>query len=263
MAKRTAIVVGATGFTGQHLVKQLCESEEYVAVTIIARRNSTYTHAKLDVKIREFDKLEERDFEITDDLFCCLGTTIKKAKTKENFEKVDLEFPLRIASLAKKRGIPNFHVISAAGSNSKSPFFYSRVKGRMEEGLIDLKLPHLSIFRPSLLTGERAEFRLGERLAEGIFQLINPILIGPFRSLRAIEGKQLAFAMYHYAVHGRKNSVNTYKSLDILNARPMEENVEKPITREELFDWSKRKDIFVEAEKLDDGLSENTSPTKE
>ena len=204
MAKRTAIVIGATGFTGQLLVKQLCESEEYVAVTIIARRNITYTHAKLEVKIREFDKLEEKDLEIADDLFCCLGTTMKKAKTKENFEKVDLEYPLRIASLAKKRGIPNFHVISAAGSNKKSPFFYSRVKGKMEQGLIDLKLPHLSIFRPSLLTGERAEFRLGERLAEGVFQLINPILVGPFKRLRAIEGKQLAFAMYHYAMHRKQ-----------------------------------------------------------
>lgn len=257
MAKRTAIVVGATGFTGQHLVKQLCESEEYVAVTIIARRNITYTHAKLDVKIREFDKLEERDFEIADDLFCCLGTTMKKAKTRENFEKVDLEYPLRIASLAKKRGIPNFHVISAAGSSKRSPFFYSRTKGRMEQELIDLKLPHLFIFRPSLLTGGRAEFRLGERLAEGIFQLINPILVGPFRGLRAIEGKQLAFAMYHYAVHGRTMSVNTYKSSDILYARPIEKNDEEPITREELFNWSKRKDIFVEADKMQEQTSDN------
>lgn len=252
MAKRTAIVIGATGFTGQLLVKQLCDSEEYVAVTIIARRNITYTHAKLEVKIREFDKLEERDLEIADDLFCCLGTTIKKAKTRENFEKVDLEYPLRIASLAKKRGIPNFYVISAAGSNKKSPFFYSRVKGKMEQGLIDLKLPYLSIFRPSLLTGQRAEFRLGERLAEGVFQLINPILVGPFKRLRAIEGKQLAFAMYCYAIKGSRNHVRIYKSIDIQNASVTEENEEKPIPREELFDWSKRKDIFVEAEKLDE-----------
>lgn len=252
MAKRTAIVIGATGFTGRLLVKRLCESEEYVAVTIIARRNSTYTHAKLDVKIREFDKIEEKDLEIADDLFCCLGTTRKKAKTKENFEKVDLEYPLRIASLAKKRGIPNFHVISAAGSSRRSPFFYSRIKGRMEEGLIDLKLPHLSIFRPTLLTGERAEFRLGERLAEGIFQLINPLLIGPFRGLRAIEGAQLAFAMYHNAVNQSKNNVTIYNSIDIIDAKPLETREEKPISREELFDWSKREGIFIEENKPND-----------
>ena len=251
MEKRTAIVIGATGFIGQLLVKQLCESEEYVAVTIIARRNITYTHAKLDVKIQEFDKLEEKDLEIADDLFCCLGTTMKKAKTKENFEKVDLEYPLRIASLAKKRGIPNFHVISAAGSNKKSPFFYSRVKGRMEQGLIDLKLPHLSIFRPTLLTGERSEFRLGERLGEGVFQLLNPLLVGPFKGMRAIEGKQLAFAMYYYALQKHKSNVQLYRPIDILRAKPSEDGEKKPIAREELFDWSKRKDIFVDEKELD------------
>ncbi|WP_144512091.1 NAD-dependent epimerase/dehydratase family protein [Bacillus sp. FJAT-22090] len=249
MAKRTAIVVGATGLTGRFLVKQLCESEEYVAISVIARKTITYTHAKLDVKIREFDKLEENDLDIADDLFCCLGTTMKKAKTKEAFEKVDLIYPLQIASLAKKRGIPNFYVISAAGSNSKSPFFYSRIKGRMEQELIELNLPHLSIFRPTLLTGERAEFRLGERLAEGIFQLLNPLLIGPFQKLRAIEGKQLAFAMYHYATHGNKGNVRIYKTKEILDAKTIEE---MPIPREELFDWSKRKDIFVKEDEIGD-----------
>jgi len=246
MVRRTAIVVGATGFTGQYLVRQLCESEEYAAISVIARRDITYTHKKLDVKIRDFDKLEENDLEIADDLFCCLGTTMKKAKTKENFEKVDLEYPLQIASLAKKRGIPNFHVISAVGSNEKSPFFYSRVKGRMEQELIELNLPYLSIFRPSILTGNRGEFRLAERLSEGVFQLINPILVGPFKRMRSIEGKQLAFAMYHYAVHGRKNKLNLYKSIDILNVKLIVVNEETPIPREELFNWEKRKDIFVD-----------------
>ena len=196
MAKRVAIVVGATGFTGKFLVKQLCESEEYAAVSVIVRRDFAYKHAKLDVQVKDFDKLEESDLEIADDLFCCLGTTMKKAKSKENFERVDLEYPLRIASLAKKRGIPNFHVISAIGSSKKSPFFYSQVKGRMEEGLLAIDLPHLFIYRPSLLTGNRGEFRLGERLSEGVFKLLNPLLIGPFKRLRSIQGEQLAFAMY-------------------------------------------------------------------
>ncbi|QUG40389.1 NAD-dependent epimerase/dehydratase family protein [Psychrobacillus sp. INOP01] len=246
MARRVAIVVGATGFTGQFLVKQLCESEEYAAVSVIVRRDFPYRHAKLDVQIKDFDRLEENDLDIADDLFCCLGTTMKKAKSKENFEQVDLEYPLRIASLAKKRGIPNFHVISAIGSNKKSLFFYSQVKGRMEEGLIEMELPHLFIYKPSLLTGGRGEFRLGERLSEGIFQLLNPILIGPLKRMRSIEGKQLAFAMYYYAIHNTKNDVTIYKPLDILNAKPIDDIEEKPISREELFNWDDRKDIFVD-----------------
>ncbi|MFJ7825632.1 oxidoreductase [Psychrobacillus sp. NPDC096623] len=250
MARRVAIVVGATGFTGQFLVKQLCESEEYAAVSVIVRRDFTFKHAKLDVQVKDFDKLEENDLEIADDLFCCLGTTMKKAMSKENFERVDLEYPLRIASLAKKRGIPNFHVISAIGSNKNSPFFYSRVKGEMEEGLIEMELPHLFIYRPSLLTGGRREFRLGERLSEGIFQLVNPLLIGPFKRMRSIPGEQLAYAMYHYAIHNTKKAVTVYKPIDILNAKPIEKIEEQPISREELFNWDNRKDIFVDQEKV-------------
>lgn len=251
MEKRTAIVVGATGFTGSFLVKQLCESEEYAAVSVIVRRDFPFKHVKLDVKMIDFDKLEEKDLDIADDLFCCLGTTMKKAKTKEKFERVDLEYPLRIASLAKKRGIPNFHVISAVGSNKNSLFFYSRVKGKMEEGLIAIQLPHLSIYRPSLLMGNRAEFRLGERLSAGVFQLLNPILFGPFKRFRSIEGEQLAYAMYHFAVHGDKSKVAIYNSVQILEAKLFLEE-EQPISREELFNWEKRKDIFVDKEKTDD-----------
>lgn len=257
MARRVAIVVGATGFTGQFLVKQLCESEEYAAVSVIVRRDFTYRHAKLEIQVKDFDRLEETDLDLADDLFCCLGTTMKKAKSKDNFERVDLEYPLRIASLAKKRGIPNFHVISAIGSNKKSIFFYSRVKGKMEEGLIEMKLPHLFIYRPSLLTGGRGEFRLGERMSEGIFQLLNPLLIGPLKSMRSIEGEQLAFAMYYYAIHNTKKNVTIYKPLDILNAIPMESIEEQPISREELFNWDDRKDIFVEQDTMKDGTTQS------
>ena len=251
MSKRTAIVVGATGFTGQYLVRQLCESDDYTAVSIITRRMPDFDHPKLDVIVKNFDLLEETDLEIADDLFCCLGTTIKKAKSKEMFQKVDLEYPLQIASLAKKRGIPNFYVISAVGSNKKSPFFYSQVKGRLEEELMALNLPSLSIFKPSLIIGGREEFRLGERLSEGLFNILNPVLKGPFKKMRAVEGRQLAFAMYHYAIHGKKDKVKVYQNIYSLNATPLKNKEEPPISRDELFNWEKREGIFVEKEKED------------
>jgi uncharacterized protein YbjT (DUF2867 family) len=252
MGKRTAIVVGATGFIGSFLVKQLCESEEYVSVSVLTRRDFTYKHRKLEVKIIDFDTMEEKDLDIADDLFCCLGTTMKKAKTKENFERVDLHYPIQIASLAKKKGIEHYLVISATGSSKKSPFFYSRIKGELEQQLIDLNLPKLSIFQPTLLTGNRGDFRLGERLAEGIFQLLNPLLIGPLKRFRSIEGKQLANAMYHFAKNSSKDKVSRYKTLAILEAKSFAEEEEQSIAREELFNWEKRKDIFIEEEKIDD-----------
>ena len=125
-------------------------------------------------------------------------------------------------------------------------FSIVRVKGKMEEGLIELNLPHLFIYRPSLLTGNRGEFRLGSAYQKVSFNLLNPILIGPLKRIRSIEGEQLAFAMYHYALHNTKNSVTIYKPMDILKASPIETVEEQPISREELFNWDNRKDIFVD-----------------
>ena len=90
LEKRSAIVIGATGLTGSHLVKWLCESEAYIAVHVIARKALSYEHPKLDVLVKDFDTIEENDLEVAHDFFCCLGTTIKTAGSKEAFEKVDL-----------------------------------------------------------------------------------------------------------------------------------------------------------------------------
>jgi len=145
MGMRAAIVVGATGLTGSSLVEQLCENDEYVSVTVIARRKPTFKHPKLEVKICDFDRLEEQDIAFAHELYCCLGTTIKKAGSRKVFEKVDFEYPLAIASLAKKRGIPHFLVITAMGAKESSPFYYNRVKGKLEHDLMELGLQQLSI----------------------------------------------------------------------------------------------------------------------
>ena len=166
MEMRSAIVVGATGLVGSYLIRLLCESEEYISVTALTRRKLDYQHEKLVERIVNFDELAESDFDFAQEVFCCLGTTIKKAGTKEQFEKVDVEYPLNVASLAKKRGIQHFIVISAMGANEKAFAYYSRVKGKLEKELIDLELPRLSIVRPSLLVGDRKEFRLGEKAGE-------------------------------------------------------------------------------------------------
>lgn len=104
-AMRSALVVGATGLVGSNLVKLLCDSDEYVAVNVISRRPLDYFHPKLVVTLREFDQIAESDIEFAHEVFCCLGTTMKKAGSKEQFEKVDFEYPMTIAALAKHRGL--------------------------------------------------------------------------------------------------------------------------------------------------------------
>lgn len=239
MGMRAAIVVGATGLTGMSLVKQLCENEEYVSVMVIARRNLNFEHPKLEVKIRDFDKLEESDIEFAHELFCCLGTTIKKAGSREEFEKVDFEYPLMVASLAKKRGIPHMLVITAMGANEKSPFYYNRVKGKLEHDLKEIGLQRLSIIRPSLLIGDRDEFRFGERIGEVVLKGIKPFLVGPLERSRAIEASQVAKAMIVIALHGKIQPITIFSSQELakLDFPKVEEEV---TSSEKLFNWEKR-----------------------
>ena len=240
MGMRAAIVVGATGLTGMSLVKQLCENEEYNSVTVIARRELDFVHPKLEVKIRVFDRLEESDIEFANELYCCLGTTIKKAGSKELFEKVDFEYPLYIASLAKKRGIPHMLVITAMGANENSAFYYNRVKGKLEHDLKELNLQRLSIIRPSLLVGNRDEFRFGEKAGEAVLKVAKPFLVGPLKRSRAIEASQVAKAMIVIALHGKKQPVTIYPSQE-LAVMDFPKAKEEGSLKDQLFNWDKRR----------------------
>jgi hypothetical protein len=238
---RAAIVFGGTGLVGSNLVKLLCASEEYVSVTVITRRKLAFDHPKLTVKIRSFAELEEGDIDLADEIFCCLGTTRKKAGTREAFEKVDVEYPLRIASLAKKRGIMHFIVISSMGANEKSFFYYNKVKGKLEKGLIALELPRLSIVRPSLLVGDRQEFRFGEKISEWVLKVVNPVFVGPLKKYRSIEVTQLALAMKVIALYEKKSPVAIYESAQLNNLKMRETKEVKIVSREEIFNWDKYK----------------------
>lgn len=131
MNKRTALVLGASGLVGQEVTQLLLDSDYYDSVMVFVRKPLQWEHEKLQQKQVDFSILEEyKEFFAVDDVFSCLGTTIKKAKTKANFKKVDYEYTLRAACLAEKQGVQNFLVISSMGANPKSLFFYSQVKGR-------------------------------------------------------------------------------------------------------------------------------------
>ena len=241
MKMRSAIVVGATGLVGSALVKLLCESDEYVSVTVIARRKLDFQHEKLTVHVRQFDDLVEKDLNFADDIFCCLGTTIKKAKSREVFEKVDIEYPVKIGALAKNCGVQHMIVISAMGANENSFAYYNRVKGKLEKELIQLDLPQLSIVRPSLLVGDRKEFRLGEKIGEVALKIGNPLLMGPLKKYRMIKAEQVARAMKIIALYGKKDKVAIYSSNELATMQmPLQEEDIEP-ERESHFNWNKHK----------------------
>ncbi|GCL72111.1 NAD(P)H-binding protein [Paenibacillus naphthalenovorans] len=213
--KNTAIVAGATGLVGRELVRLLLSDLEYDKVIALVRRPIELNHEKLIQRMTDWEEgpLEQA---IKDDLngshvFCALGTTIRKAKTKEQFRKVDFDYPVQLGRLAKKYGASSFLIVSAMGASKDSLFFYSQVKGEVEESLKDLDLPSLHIFRPSLLLGQRDEFRFGEKMAEILGGLFSFLMIGGLRQYKPITGTAVAQGMIQAAKKGSKG-MRIYRS---------------------------------------------------
>jgi uncharacterized protein YbjT (DUF2867 family) len=194
---KTALIAGSTGLIGKHLIKILADSLEYEAVIALVRKGSNFIHDGVFTVEVDYDKLSEYSEELkADDVFCCLGTTMKKAGSKDNFYKVDFTYSLSLAKIALINGSAQFNIITASGANADSMFYYNRVKGDIEKAISRLEIPNVNIFRPSFLIGARDEKRTGEQIGGAISKVLNPILIGRFRKYRSIKASVVAKAMF-------------------------------------------------------------------
>ncbi|MFV0417534.1 MAG: NAD(P)H-binding protein [Dysgonomonas sp.] len=197
---KTAIIIGSTGMTGTHLLKILLTSSVYDKVISFVRHSTKISHPKLIQHVVDFDQPESyQDLIEGSDMFCCLGTTIKKAGSQEAFEKVDLQYPLQFAKIAASKGIKQYSIISSIGANPQSSNFYLRTKGKCEEELRKLAFQSTSIFRPSLLIGNRKEFRLGEKVGKYAMKFFSVFFIGKIKKYKSIKSKNVAYAMYSIA----------------------------------------------------------------
>lgn len=193
---RTALLAGATGLVGCALLDKLLTDKAYTAIKVIGRTLPATRLPKLQFIASDFSDLEKLGAELAaDDVFCCLGTTLRKAGSKAAFERVDYHMVVDLARAAKKSGAKQFLVISAVGSSMRSPSFYSRVKARMELAVSETGLDAVHILRPSLLLGERGEFRPVEWLAQKLAPLLSRLLDGPLKKYRPIHADALADAM--------------------------------------------------------------------
>lgn len=193
---KTAIVIGSTGLTGKYLVQELIKNSAYQKIILLLRKKQNLNHPKVIEIIVDFDKLTEFQNEIKgDDLFCTIGTTIKKAGSKEAFTKVDLDYMIATAKIAQQNGVKKMMYMSALGADALSTNFYFKTKGACEKSLMDLYFESLFIFRPSMLTGNRAEFRFGEIVGAVFLKLFSFLLVGKFKKYRAIKASNVAIAM--------------------------------------------------------------------
>jgi uncharacterized protein YbjT (DUF2867 family) len=201
--QRQYVILGASGLVGGELQKLLAVDPAYAAGTLLSRRVLGLAGPNVRDLAVDFDRPETfGDHLAVDDVFCCLGTTIKKAGSQERFHKVDCDIPLAVASVARARGARQFLIVTAVGADAGSRVFYNRVKGEVEAGLAALGFPDgLKVFRPSLIMGERAERRPAERVAMALMSATRPLFAGGLTRFRAIDAVDLARAMQHAATH--------------------------------------------------------------
>ncbi|MDP9348399.1 MAG: oxidoreductase [Gemmatimonadota bacterium] len=203
MSARTALVAGATGLVGGHLVDLLLEDPAWDAVTVLARRPLSRAHPKLRQEVVDFDRLEEHAGGLhATDVFCALGTTIRAAGSREAFRRVDLEYPRRLAEIASRSGAERFLLVSALGADARSRVFYNQVKGEAEAAVRAHPFAGVAVFRPSLLLGERTEHRPGEEVAKRLSGPLGFLLVGPLRKYRPIQARTVARAMVRLAREG-------------------------------------------------------------
>ena len=190
------LLLGATGLVGQFCLAQLLNSPAASEVIAPTRRSLQMLDRKLHNALVDFDRLDEYPelFDV-DAILCCLGTTIKQAGSRDQFEKVDYEYCIEAAELGRTRCAKAFLLVSAVGASANSMVFYSRVKGKLESHLRSLEYPVLSIYRPSLLVGDRQQNRLGEELGGKLMGLLNPLLVGSMSQYRSIPAETVARAM--------------------------------------------------------------------
>jgi uncharacterized protein YbjT (DUF2867 family) len=212
MEKRTALILGASGLTGQVLAQLLLADDLYSLVTIYVRKQIAISHPRLQQQIVNYERLDTAVQ--ADDVFCCLGTTIKKAGTQLAFRQVDLVYPQKVAELQRAAGSSRFLLISAVGANEQSSIFYSRIKGEVEKAILVLGYSCTCIFRPSLIMGERSERRVGEKIAMVLTKIIGPLLIGPLKKYQPVSALSIAKAMQK-AAHQFEDGIHFISSDEI------------------------------------------------
>jgi len=186
---RSILIAGATGLVGHECLRLLEDDAGVSRIVAITRRPLADVSSKVEVHVVDFDDLEpHRALFSVDQVFCALGTTIKTAGSEAAFRHVDYDFPLAVARLGREQGATNFLLVSAIGASARSRFFYNRVKGELEDVIRTLGYRSVTIARPSLLLGQRKEFRLGERLALLVADIIP-------KQYRPVEARAVAAAL--------------------------------------------------------------------
>lgn len=189
-----AVVIGATGLVGEHLIRLLEKDQRFSEVEALVRLPQNSSGAKIKFTVFDFENMDAAKVK-GDILFCALGTTIKRAGSKEAQYKIDHTYNLKVAECAKRNGTMVLAHVSSIGADAKSNNFYLRTKGKLEEDLQHLSFDRVIVVRPSFILGNRKEFRLGEKLGILLMQLISPLMVGKLKRYKGVHAEKIARCM--------------------------------------------------------------------
>ena len=198
---RKAVLIGASGLIGSHLLQLLLNSDEYSEVVIFSRSSLSISHPKLIQQIIDFDNINKYKLLITGEvIFSCLGSTRNKTPDKKEYLKIDKDYPLEFAKCGLENGVMQFHIVTSLNADPKSSSSYLKLKGELENELRKLPYHSLNIYQPSYLEGNRKENRIDDQLMQPLMRLLNPILIGPLKKYRSIKASKVAQAMFNQSI---------------------------------------------------------------
>ena len=208
---KTALLFGASGLVGSHLLNQLIKDTNYSKIKLFVRSVTEIIDPKVEIIKTDFNNLQNHKEDVKgDDCFFCIGTTKQNSSDKDEYRRVELDIPKEIAKIAKLNLVNSFIFVSAIYANPNSSGDYVRFKGLVEEELKRLNFPKLALMRPSFLMGDRKEKRVGEKIGIFVFKLLSPLLLGPFKKMRPIHSETVAKAMIRAAnVNLEKNSLES------------------------------------------------------
>lgn len=195
MERKTATLIGATGLIGSQILQQLIDDADFRKIKVLVRRPFKFVHPKIELIQLDFGDEVAYQAAIagSDVVFCSVGTTLKQVNSDMvAYRKIDYDIPVNAARFCVATGCPKFLLVSSIGANSQSSNFYLKLKGEVEEKVGSLGIPSVAVFRPSMLLGERAEFRLGEKVGQALMGVLGFMIPKPYK---AIDVKTVAKAM--------------------------------------------------------------------
>ena len=212
---KTALLFGASGLVGGHLLNELIKENYYSKIKIFVRSDLKISDPKIKIIRTDFNNLQNHKEDIKgDDCFFCIGTTKHNSPDKNEYRRVELEIPKEIAQIAKSNSVNSFIFVSSGYADPKSSGDYLKFKGQVEEELKRLNFTKLGIMRPSFLMGNRKEKRIGEKIGILVFKLLSPLLLGPLKKMKPINSEIVAKAMVAFAQSDTQK--NTFESNEIL-----------------------------------------------